>query len=60
MLTLNLKLKIRENKMDVQIIQKFLQQKKLESVRLVDIQCQKFRNLITKKTNIIYIMEKTV
>ena len=43
--------------MDAQIIQKILQQQKLESVLLVVTQCQQFRNLMTWKTNIIYIVE---
>ena len=43
--------------MDAQIIQKILQQQKLESVLLVVTQCQQFRNLMTWKTNILYIVE---
>ena len=43
--------------MDTQIIQKILQQQKLESVLLVVTQCQQFRNLMTWKTNILYIVE---
>ena len=43
--------------MDAQVIQKILQQQKLESVLLVVTQCQQFRNLMTWKTNILYIVE---
>ena len=43
--------------MDAQIIQKILQQQKSESVLLVVTQCQQFRNLMTWKTNILYIVE---
>ena len=43
--------------MDVQIIQKILQQQKSESILLVVTQCQQFWNLMTWKTNILYIVE---
>ena len=43
--------------MDAQIIQKILQQQKSENILLVVTQCQQFRNLMTWKTNILYIVE---
>ena len=42
------------------IIQKILQQEKLESTFLVDIQHQKFEHFISQKGNILYIAEKIV
>ena len=42
--------------MDLQVIQKILEQQ----LFLVDIQCQQFGHFITKKTNILYIVEKIV
>ena len=46
--------------MDVQIIQKNLQQQKQVNIFLADIQCQQFGDLITQKTNILYFVEKIV
>ena len=38
---------IKKKEMDEQLIQKILQQQKLGSIFLVDIQCQQFQYLIT-------------
>ena len=46
--------------MDVQINQKILQEQKLESIFLVDNQCQQLGHLIIKKTSILYIVENIV
>ena len=43
--------------MDVKIIQKILQQQKLDSIFLVDIQCQLYGFLIIQKTSILYCGE---
>ena len=51
---------IEKKQMDVQIIQKILQQQKLERIFFADIQCQQFGHLIMQKTNILYIVGKTV
>ena len=46
--------------MDVQIIQKILQQQKQVRIFPVDIQCQQFGDLITQKTSILYVAEEIV
>ena len=51
---------IKKKKKDLPIVQKILQQQKLGSILLVDIQCQQFWYLITQKTKILYIVEKIV
>ena len=51
---------IKKKQTDLPIVQKILQQQKLGSILLVDIQCQQFWYLITQKTKILYIVEKIV
>ena len=51
---------IKKKQKDLPIVQKILQQQKLGSILLVDIQCQQFWYLITQKTKILYIVEKIV
>ena len=46
--------------MDVQIIQKNLQQQEQVSILLLDIQCQQFGGLITQKANTFYLVENIV
>ena len=47
-----------KKQMDVQIIQEILQEQKLESVFLVDIQCQLYGLLIKQKTSIFLLWGK--
>ena len=49
-----------KKQMDMQIIQKILQQQKFDSIFVVDIQCQLYGLLIIQKTSIPYIVGKIV
>ena len=49
-----------KKQMDLHIIEKILQQQKLESTFLVDIQSQQFGHFIPQTANILYIAKKIV
>ena len=49
-----------KKQMDLHIIEKILQQQKLESTFLVDIQSQQFGHLIPQTANILHIAKKIV